>query len=645
MLSILTILTVFLPLLGFATTNLLKEKNKYGPYICTFLLIASFASSAVLAISLGFGSVHHVHLWTWFKVGDLKANWGFLVDALSLTMLLVVTLISALVHVYSFGYMHNDKHIGKFFSYLSFFTFTMLLLVSAPNLLQLFVGWEGVGLASYLLIGFWYKKESAANAGMKAFVVNRVGDVGLVAAIGFLFATFGSLDFTIIFSKLMSGSNLPSTIHLFQDIPTFELIGFCLLFGAMGKSAQFGLHTWLPDAMEGPTPVSALIHAATMVTAGIFLICRFSPIFEMAPITRSVMLIVGSLTAFFAASVALTQTDIKRIIAYSTCSQLGYMVMSCAVSAYSIAMFHLVTHAFFKALLFLGAGSVIHAMSGEQDITKMGGLYKLIPFTFATMMIGSLALAGIPIFAGFFSKDAIIEAIYISPIFFAQIAFLISILVVFLTAFYSWRLLTMTFHKETLRDEHVLAHIHESPLSMKIPLIVLSIGAIFSGFLGKAWYMDQTYGFKWGTSLAFSTVCHPHVPFIIEYIPLLLALTGIMVGYLFYLFFPDIPKRLSKNIFYKISFNKWYVDELYNIVFIKFIKKIGRFFWIAGDQTFIDTIGPDGSALLVLKAAQASRNLATGRINHMILAFVLLLILILGGCLFIPYLKGFIYHG
>lgn len=641
MFDLLIFLAVFLPLAGFIVGNLFPDryKNKHAPLICTTFLSVSFISALLLTINLKFGNVYHTHLWTWFKIKNLKVDWGMFIDSLSLTMVLLITFISTLVHIYSLGYMHNDHNKGKFFTLLSFFTFAMLLLVTAPNLLQLFVGWEGVGLASYLLIGFWYTKDRPPSAAMKAFIVNRVGDVGLVAAIGFIFYTFNTIELTAIFTKIAESNHSTQTLHLFGDMQAFDLVGLCLLLGAMGKSAQLGLHTWLPDAMEGPTPVSALIHAATMVTAGIFLICRFSHLFELAPIAQTAMLIVGSITALFAGYVALTQNDIKKIIAYSTCSQLGYMIMACAVSAYSVAMFHLVTHAFFKALLFLGAGSVIHAMSGEQDIRRMGGLHKSIPFTYIMMLIGSLAITGIPIFAGFFSKDAIIESLYNRHMPFAGAAFMIAIIVVIFTAIYSWRLIFITFHQEAHCDEQVLAHIHEAPSSMKIPLFILSIGTIFSGYIGKKCYLNESLGFKWGKAIMHAPLDHQNISLLIQYLPLLISILGIVVAYTLYVTHRSIADYVMNkcSFFYKLSHNKFYIDELYDHIFVKPIKFVGLSL-SKGDINVIDRVGPDGMASGVFKISGFVKKTATGQVNHMILAFIVALVLIFAYMLCVPYL-------
>lgn len=629
--------SIFLPLLGFLLTCFLSKqtKNKYAPWVCSFLMGGSFLCAVLIALVLNFGPVHEVKLFTWFKIENLKVNWGIYIDALSLTMICVVNFVSLLVHIYSFGYMSHDKNIGKFFSFLSLFTFFMLILVCAPNMMQLFFGWEGVGLASYLLIGFWFEKEAPPAAAMKAFIVNRIGDLGLIAALGLLFFSYETLEFNEIFSQL--NVRVPASINFFGGVPTFELIACALILGAMGKSAQFGLHTWLPDAMEGPTPVSALIHAATMVTAGVFLLCRFSFLIELAPYAKLFLLIIGTITCFFAASVAITQTDIKRIIAYSTCSQLGYMMMACGVSAYSAAIFHLVTHAFFKALLFLGAGSVIHAMSSEQNIFKMGGLLRLIPFTYAMMMIGSLALAGIPFFAGFYSKDAILHKIFMHET--GKVAFIIGLVVVFLTAFYSFRLIILAFNHAMRNDEHVEAHVHEAPLSMRIPLVLLAIGAIFSGVIGNAWYLHEAFGFKWGKAIFQEISIPTHHSFLTLHVPYLIAAVGIAFAYALYMGksgFPDKIKSSFKKL-YSFSYNKWYIDEVYEKIIVLPMKNMGRYFWRSG-ETFIDYAGPDGLAQGTLRLSRMLSVLLSGQIQHMVASLALILAVILGTYLLWPYL-------
>ena len=634
MLSVFFILSVFLPLVAFCITAPLKtgQKNKIAPLICTTMLGISFLTSVIAAAILKFGHQHSVHLFNWIKIESFKVNWGLFFDSLSLTMLLMITLISFLVHVYSFGYMSHDENKGKFFSLLSLFTFFMLILISAPNMLQLFFGWEGVGLASYLLIGFWHRKKAPPAAAMKAFIVNRVGDLGLIAAIGFLFCIFDTLDFVCIISEIKK-VNL-ETFSFFHEWPAAELIAFCLILGAMGKSAQFGLHTWLPDAMEGPTPVSALIHAATMVTAGVFLICRFSPLFELAPYARSALLIIGAVTAFFAATVALTQTDIKKIIAYSTCSQLGYMMMACGVSAYDAAMFHLITHAFFKALLFLGAGSVIHAMSDEQNIERMGGLYKLIPFTFTVMFIGSLAISGIPFFAGAYSKDAILHAIYHSASPHSFKIFIVAMSVVLLTAFYSWRLFILVFHHDLKSDEQVKAHVHEATISMRFSLIILSFGAIFSGILGQYWYMKELFGFTWGNAIKINISAYGHHGFITGVLPIILACIGIGIAYLFYFYWPWLASGLAKKMkpFHNFLYNKWYIDELCEKIFINPCKSFGILLWTKVDK-LIDDVGPEGIAKNTFRLSEYVNCLSTGKIYHMLGAFGIVLAIFLSGYL------------
>lgn len=642
MLNTFFILSVFLPLLAFFISSLLTmdQKNRFAPLICTTILGVSFLTSVIAVIILKFGNHHSVHLFNWIKIETFKVNWGLFFDSLSLTMLLMITLISFLVHIYSLGYMAYDENKGKFFSLLSLFTFFMLILISAPNMLQLFFGWEGVGLSSYLLIGFWHRKKAPPVAAMKAFIVNRVGDIGLIAAIGLLFSIFETLDFIHIFSEIKKVDL--QTISFFREWQASELIAFFLILGAMGKSAQFGLHTWLPDAMEGPTPVSALIHAATMVTAGVFLICRFSPFFELAPYARGALLIIGTVTAFFAATIALTQTDIKKIIAYSTCSQLGYMMMACGVSAYDAAMFHLITHAFFKALLFLGAGSVIHAMSDEQNIERMGGLYKLIPFTFVMMLIGSLAISGIPFFAGSYSKDAILHAIYHADSPHSFKIFIVAMSVVLLTAFYSWRLLIIVFYHDLKADEQVKAHVHESPLSMRFSLIILSIGAIFSGILGQYWYMKELFGFTWGHAIKVNP--HGDHGFITGGLPVILASLGIVIAYIFYFYWPWIAQNMSKKMrfLHNFSYNKWYIDELYENFFVKPCQFFGIFLWTKGDK-LIDDVGPEGAAKNTFQFSKCIGDLSTGKIYHMLGAFAVVLALFLGGYLLAPFVYQFMF--
>ncbi len=619
-------LTVFLPLFGFLFSGFLSRilsKNfadKFAQIFSSALLVAS----AICAIAIFHDvSTNHINstvvLVNWITSGDLSANWALKLDSLTAIMLVVVTVVSSLVHIYSIGYMHEDKSIARFMSYLSLFTFFMLILVTADNFLQLFVGWEGVGVASYLLIGFWYKKESANNAAIKAFVANRVGDFGLIIAIGLIYLTFGTVQYGPVFATVCS--------HVFDKFALFgtewrtiDAICILLFVGAMGKSAQIGLHVWLADAMEGPTPVSALIHAATMVTAGVFLVARCSPLFEYSENALLMVTFVGATTALFAATIALTQNDIKKIIAYSTCSQLGYMFFACGVSAYSAAIFHLATHAFFKALLFLGAGSVIHAMHHEQNIQKMGGIWKKIPITYAMMWIGSLALAGFPPFAGFYSKDVILEAAFMSHSPFGKLAYWMGISAAFLTAFYSWRLLFLTFHGKTRADHHTYDHAHESPLSMLIPLFVLAAGSIFAGIIGsKIYHMVAAEGNFFSGAIfvregkaGLLEEIH-HAPFLVKISPLIVGVVAIALAYLFYLVKKDWPTKLANTLksLYKLSLNKWYFDEIYEVILIKPTKKLGNFLWKIIDMKIVDGLPNGAAAFCKIMAGRVSK-LQTG---------------------------------
>jgi len=617
----LALYAVFAPLVGFVIAITQLNIKKISETIALIGMTIALGATLVLWYNTK-GMLHiTIHVLDWIEVGTLKAAWGIRIDPLVMVMLGVVNIISFLVHVYSLSYMAHDPSRPRFMAYLSFFTFMMLLLVTAPNMVQLFVGWEGVGLASYLLIGFWYERPKAGTAATKAFVVNRIGDAGLVLAMGALFLLFGSLDFDVLLTALPA-VKLPALMLFNNPINPYDMIGFFLLLGAMGKSAQFGLHVWLPDAMEGPTPVSALIHAATMVTAGIFLVARFSVLYEMAPIAKEALLWVGIFTAFFAGTVAITQTDIKRVIAYSTCSQLGYMMAACGCGAYNAAIFHVSTHAFFKALLFLGAGSVIHAMSDEQDMQKMGGIARLIPATYTFMWIGSLALAGIPIFAGFYSKDAILEALYNSH---HPMAYIIGILVVLLTSFYSWRLLWLTFHGKAHANEHVMAHVHESNTVILAPLTLLSVGAIFSGMLGQSMFIEQN-GFSWKNTLVVLNEPAVHLPFLIHYLPLIVSIIGIVSAIYLYGQKPKLIERLAKQPFYALSYNKWWIDEFYVKIINKPICALGMFLWKTVDQQIIDRFGPNGIAELCLVLSRKSRHMQTGYVYHYALSMVLGLI-------------------
>ena len=633
-------LIVFLPLLGSLVVGFFGKKlNLILSHIfsCTMIIIPFFLSLYFLNLTLSENYNLVVPLFEWLKSGDLVTEWSLRLDLLTSLMLVVVTSVSSLVHIYSIGYMSHDPHQTRFFAYLSFFTFAMLILVTSNNFLQLFFGWEGVGLASYLLIGFWYKKDSANSAAMKAFVVNRVGDFGFLIGLAILFYYAGSLNFDVIFS--LNEQLSLSTFSIFnKEFNVLNTACFFLFMGAMGKSAQLFLHTWLPDAMEGPTPVSALIHAATMVTAGIFLVARCSPLFEMSPSILSFITIIGASTAFFAATVALVQNDIKRIVAYSTCSQLGYMFVALGSGAYQIAIFHLFTHAFFKALLFLGSGSVIHAVSDEQDIRKMGGLYKLIPFTWVVMLIGTLGLTGAPLMSGYYSKDGIIEAAFVSQTEGNLYAFYLLVLSALLTSFYSWRLIFLTFNGKSNISTEIFSKVHESPKVMLFPLFILSIFTIFSGVYFVDYFMYHDYQYLWQSSIYLSENNHViesihYVPKWVKYSPLVMMVIGLITAVIFYLLYPKVPKFLSSkfNPLYKFLLNKWYFDEIYEFIFIKNISRIGNFLSNFGDKRIIDGLGPDGISLRVMDIAKQISRVQTGYIYHY--AFAMLI----GLMLFITY--------
>ncbi len=635
-------LTVFLPLFGFLFSGFFSRilaksfADKFAQIFSCTLLITSAICAVLIFIDVTNNKTNEIiPIINWISSGNFSVNWALKLDSLTAIMLVVVTVVSSLVHIYSTGYMHEDKSIARFMSYLSLFTFFMLILVTADNFLQLFVGWEGVGVASYLLIGFWFKKQSANAAAIKAFVANRVGDFGLLLAISLIYVTFGTVEFAPVFATVCH--YIGNTFQLLgMEFRTIDTICVLLFIGAMGKSAQIGLHVWLADAMEGPTPVSALIHAATMVTAGVFLVARCSPIFEFSPYALGIITLVGATTALFAATIALTQNDIKKIIAYSTCSQLGYMFFACGVSAYSAAIFHLATHAFFKALLFLGAGSVIHAMHHEQDIQKMGGIWKKIPITYAMMWIGSLALAGFPPFAGFYSKDVILEAAFMSHSPYGKLAYGMGITAAFLTAFYSWRLLFLTFHGKTRADKHTFDHAHESPLSMLIPLFVLAAGSIAAGYIGAdLLHMVSAEGnfferviYVGESKLELLEEIH-HSPFLVKISPLVVGVVAIALAYVFYLVKPNWPKKLAEALkpLYKLSLNKWYFDEIYEVIFIKPTKKLGDFLWRTIDVKGVDGM-PNGAALLCKKAAASISKFQTGYIYNYALSIVLGLIIL-----------------
>lgn len=600
---------LFAPLLGAIISGLFWRVigEKPAQVIAAGLLFLSALLSWILFLGYD-GQPQTIQVLRFIDSGTLVGDWAFLLDRLTTVMLIVVTTVSALVHLYSFGYMaHDDNwtdqeaYRARFFSYLSLFTFAMLLLVTADNIVQTFVGWEGVGLASYLLIGFYWKKPSASAAAIKAFVVNRIGDFGFVIGIMMLYFLSDSLKFDDIFHSAEAMSQ--QSIHfLWTDWNALNLACFFLFIGAMGKSAQLFLHTWLPDAMEGPTPVSALIHAATMVTAGVFLVCRMSPLMEYAEDTRTFIVLIGALTAFFAATVALVQNDIKRVIAYSTCSQLGYMFVAAGVGVYSVAMFHLLTHAFFKAMLFLGAGSVITGMHHEQDMRNYGGLRGKMPYTYWAMMIGTLAITGVGIpfthigFAGFVSKDAIIESAFGGG---ATYAFWILVIAAAMTSFYSWRLIFMTFYGKPRGDHHTHDHAKESPMSMLIPLGVLAVGSVLAGMV---WYEpffgshDAVHAY-FGNSIAMldtnHTIHNAHeAPGWVKVAPFIAMALGFGLAWLFYIRSPKLPGQLAANqpILYRFLLNKWYFDEIYDAVFVKPALALGRFLWKRGDENTIDGV-------------------------------------------------------
>ncbi len=624
-------LIVFLPLFGFLIAGLgsrifSSKKADFLAQIITvsFLVLSAIFSAIIFAQVWQNGALPTQTIISWISSGNFSINWSLQIDRLTAIMLIVVTFVSSLVHIYSLGYMHEDKSLARFMSYLSLFTFFMLVLVTGDNFVQLFFGWEGVGVASYLLIGFWFKKQSANAAAIKAFVTNRIGDFGLIIAVALIYLTFGSVEYSTVFSA--AELHLADKFMLFgAEFRAIDAICILLFVGAMGKSAQIGLHVWLADAMEGPTPVSALIHAATMVTAGVFLVARCSPLFEYSPPALMMVTLIGAATAIFAATIAVTQSDIKKIIAYSTCSQLGYMFFACGVSAYSAAIFHLATHAFFKALLFLGAGSVIHAMHHEQDIRKMGGIYKKIPFTYAMMWIGSLALAGFPPFAGFFSKDVILEAAFMSHAPFAKLAYSLGILAAFLTAFYSWRLLFLVFHGETRADKHTFSHAHESPKTMLIPLALLAFGSVFAGIFGAKFlnivavdnnfFLDSIFVSEKNRDLL--EEIH-HAPFLVKISPLLVGIIAIALAYFFYLKRTDLPAKMAQifKIPYKISLNKWYFDEIYEAALVAPTKKIGDILWRVVDMKIIDKFGPNGISLLCKNMSTRIAKLQTGYLFH-----------------------------
>ena len=603
--------------------------SRSAELVTTVFLFAAMLLSWLAFADVGFG--HHdsrVTLFPWIISGELKVDWALRIDTLTAVMFVVVTTISAFVHLYSIGYMEEDPHRPRFFSYLSLFTFAMLMLVTADNLVQLFFGWEGVGLMSYLLIGFWYHKPEANAAAIKAFIVNRVGDFGFSLGIFAVFMMTGALDLDTVFAQAPALTG--KTIHFLSwDVDVLTLICLLLFMGAMGKSAQFLLHTWLPDAMEGPTPVSALIHAATMVTAGVFMVARLSPLFDLAPAAQAFVTFIGATTAFFTATIALVQNDIKRIIAYSTCSQLGYMFVAMGTGAYSIGMFHLFTHAFFKALLFLGSGSVIIAMHHEQDIRHMGGLKDKLPLTYWTMVIGTLALTGFPLTAGYFSKDAIIEAAYVSSNPIALYGFGATVIAAALTAFYSWRLIFLTFHG-TPHDHHHYDAARESPLVMLLPLGFLAAGSIFAGYPFRELFAGHDVADFFGDSLKFAAGSHlleemHHIPLLIGMAPTVMMAIGFVVAWEFYIRRPELPAELARQQepLYKFLLNKWYFDEIYDFLIVRPTLWLARALWKYGDGWTIDGLGPDGISARVLDVTRGAVRLQTGYLYHYAFAMLI----------------------
>ena len=619
-------LVIFLPLIGSIITYFGKSFGNLFSQIfsCSMVVISAVISCFIFYDGLINDNYGNYLIFEWINSGNLNVNWSIKIDPLSSVMIMVVTSVSALVHIYSIGYMSHDPHKPRFMSYLSLFTFSMLCLVVSDNFLQLFFGWEGVGLCSYLLIGFWFKRETANNAAIKAFIVNRVGDFGLAIGIFIIFLIFGTLNFEEVF--LLVPEFTKTNLSIFGgEYNVITLICVFLFIGAMGKSAQFLLHTWLPDAMEGPTPVSALIHAATMVTAGVFLVVRCSPIFEYSQFAMNLVAIIGMITALFAASVALVQNDIKKIIAYSTCSQLGYMFFAAGVGAYHIAMFHLFTHAFFKALLFLGAGSVIHAFHEEQDISKMGGVWKKIPYTMILMLIGTLALTGFPFLSGFYSKDAIIEFAYLKDTSVGYYACSVGVFTAFLTAIYSWRLFFKTFLGKYNNKSIPIEKTHESPLVMIIPLIILAIGALLAGYFFKDLFIGNNSTF-WNESILFlDFVKLENIPIWLIIITPIIITLAIPLSYFLYIKDKTILDGVKNSNLplYNFLLKKWYIDEVYDFIFIKPLKKIGVFFWKKGDQDTIDRFGPDGISKIIKFISNKAVQFQSGYIYDY--AFVMLI--------------------
>jgi NADH-quinone oxidoreductase subunit L len=641
---------VFLPLLGALIAGFLGPLIGPRPseVVTTLLVLIAALLSWIVFFRVGFGGeVAQVPIARWVTSGDLDISWALKIDALTAVMLVVVNTVSGLVHLYSIGYMHEDDSRERFFAYLSMFTFAMLMLVTSDNLLQLFFGWEGVGLASYLLIGFWYKKPEANAAAIKAFIVNRVGDFGFALGVFGVFAVFNTIQLDAVFAAAPTAAGKTMSF-LGYEVDILTCLCLLLFMGAMGKSAQFLLHTWLPDAMEGPTPVSALIHAATMVTAGVFMVARLSPLFEFAPVALAVVTLVGVVTAFFAATVGLVQNDIKRVVAYSTCSQLGYMFAACGVGAYSAGIFHLFTHGFFKALLFLGAGSVIHAMHHEQDMRAMGGLAPKLQTTWIMMLIGTLALtgAGVPHLigtAGFHSKDAIIEAAYAAqtP---SNYAFWLLVIAALMTSFYSWRLMFMTFHGRTRAEPETFKHAHESPMVMLIPLFVLALGSVVAGFVFQKYFIGDAYKVFWGRALFEGKDNHilhamHEAPTWVGWAPFAAMAMGFGIAWLYYIKAPWLPEWTANTFrpLYLFLLNKWYFDEIYDWLFVRPVFWISRQLWKTGDGKIIDGLGPDGVAARVLDVTGRVVRLQTGYVYHYAfamligVAFLITIFMVTGG--------------
>ena len=618
---------IFSPLIGSIISGFFGKK--LGDNFCQILTSLLVSISALLSLFIFYKVLNSDYssnklIFSWISSGEFLVNWSIKIDPLTSIMLVVVSFISSIIHFYSIGYMSHDPHKPRFMAYLSLFTFAMLTLVTADNFLQLFFGWEGVGLCSYLLIGFWYKKPAANAAAIKAFIVNRVGDFGFAIGIFLIFFYYGTVNYQEVFEQTSLLSN-KEIVLLGFEFNLITVICLLLFIGSMGKSAQIFLHTWLPDAMEGPTPVSALIHAATMVTAGVFLVVRCSPLFEYSEVALNIVAVVGMTTAFFAATVALVQNDIKKIVAYSTCSQLGYMFFAAGVGAYHVAMFHLFTHAFFKALLFLGSGCIIHSFKEEQDTRSMGGVWKRIPYTYSLMIIGTLALTGFPFLSGYYSKDAIIEFAYLKGNTVGYFAAAVGIFTAILTAIYSWRLIFKTFHGKFNNKKNTISTIEESSFSMLIPCGLLAIGSIGAGIFFKDLFIGAETNF-WGDSILFlNPLQNIHPPLWLLLLTPILVILVIPVAY--YLFIKNdeiLEKLILKNQkFYHFLINKWYFDDLYNFIFVEPIKKIGLFFWKKGDVNIIDRYGPDGISRLVKIISNRAINFQSGYLYHY--AFVMLI--------------------